>query len=228
MKKKIWIGIILLTFLLPACERLLFWRSAKFTGTLEATEHNVGARVAGRITDLLIDEGSKVKKGDLIAKLDRFEQAERDYLRAKGTFEKGGLSAQTLELAKLAYEDQQILSPVDGEVLIKVREKGEVVAAGSPVAVIGDLSKLWVRIFVPEGQINRVHIGEDADVALDGLKQTYRGHITFIATQAEFTPRNVQTPEERITQTFAVKVTLENLESNLRPGVAADVVLKEK
>ena len=197
----------------------------QFTGTLETTEHNVGARVAGRVTSVLFTEGQKVKKDQLLATLERFEQTKKDYERTGEIFAKGGLSEQALEQARLTFEDQQVLSPVNGEVLIKVHESGEVVSAGTAVAVIADLSKQWVKIFVPEGQINRLRIGQEASVHLDGLKEDKIGHVTFIAAQAEFTPRNVQTPEERVTQTFAVKVNLDN-PGELRPGVAAEVTFK--
>ena len=228
MNKKILWMLAASLILLPACRVWLFPEEFHFTGTLEVTEHNVGARVPGRITELFIDEGSSVKTGDVIATLDRYEQARKDYERAKKLFEKGGVSEQTLEEASLTLQDQQILSPVNGNVLVKIKEKGEVVSAGSPVAVIGDMSKRWVRIFVPEGQINRISLGDSAQIHFDGIGQSFRGRVIFIATRAEFTPRNVQTEEERVTQTFAVKVEIQDPPENLRPGVAADLKLKVK
>jgi len=127
-------------------------------------------------------------------------------------------------------EDQEVLSPADGVVLLKVREEGEVLSAGAAVVDIGDRSHLWVKIYVPEGLINRVRLDQPATLTVDGLKKTFKAHVSFIASKAEFTPRNIQTPEERITQTFAVKVTLDETPDDLRPGVAADVKLdlKEK
>ena len=82
-----------------------------------------------------------------------------------------------------------------------------------------------MKIFVPEGQINRVTLGDLATLRFDGLNRTYAGHVSFIAPKAEFTPRNVQTPEERITQTFAIKIALDDPDPSLRPGVAADVTM---
>ena len=66
-------------------------------------------------------------------------------------------------------------------------------------------------------------MNQTATVSFDGVHQTFKGQVSFVAAKAEFTPRNVQSPEERVTQTFAVKVTLDNPESYLRPGVAAGV-----
>ena len=125
-------------------------------------------------------------------------------------------------------EDQEVLSPVDGVVLLKVREEGEILSAGSTIVDIGDRNNFWVKIFVPEGLINRVRLDQPAALKFDGLKRTFKGHVSYIAPRAEFTPRNIQTAEERITQTFGVKVSLDEKEDYLRPGVAVDVKLDLK
>jgi HlyD family secretion protein len=189
------------------------------------TEHAVGVPVPGRLHTITVEEGDRVKQGQVLATVDRAEQAERDYERVRTLFEQGGTTQQAVEQAALAWSDQRIVSPVDGVVLVKIREPGEVVAAGSPVLVIGDRRRMWVRVFVPEGQINRVHLQQSATLGFDGLKQSFPGHVSYVSPEAEFTPRNVQTTEERVTQTFTVKVELDTLEPFLRPGVAADVTI---
>lgn len=208
------------------------WKQKHLTlsGTLELTEHSLGARVPGRLAKLRVDEGQTVKKGELIATLDRYDQAKKDYDRAAQLFKNGGATQQALEEAQLHLEDQAIAAPVDGVVLLKVREEGEIISAGSSIVVIGDRNLLWVKVYVPEGLINRVRLDQPATLKFDGLKKVFKGHVIYIATKAEFTPRNVQTAEERITQTFAVKVALDDKEDYLRPGVAVDVKLdlKEK
>jgi HlyD family secretion protein len=201
-------------------------RAHVYSGTLELTEHSVGARVSGRLITLLVDEGDSVKKGQLLGILDRAEQTERDYRRAQGLFEHGGTTRQNLEQAALAWEDQRVVSPVDGVVLVKAREPGEIVSAGGTVVDIGDTAEFWVRIYIPEGDVNRVRMKQEASVHFDGLNRAFKGHVYYIAPTAEFTPRNVQTPDERATQTFAVKVMLDEREPNLRPGVSADVTLQ--
>ena len=198
----------------------------KFSGTLELTEHSLGAHASGRLASLFVDEGQSVKKGQLLATLDRFEQVKKDYDRAAVLFKEGGVTAQDLEYAQLALEDQEIISPVDGVVLVKVHEVGEMISAGAAVVVVGDRSSLWVRIFVPEGKINKIRMNQSAALHFDGMKETFQGYVSFIASEAEFTPRNVQTAEERITQTFAVKIILDHPPEFLRPGVAADITLE--
>lgn len=227
--KNKWLFLLILFFLFPAgCDQNRKLQSFKFSGTLELTEHSLGAKVAGRLASLGVDEGDEVKKGDLVATLDRFEQTRKDYERLVRLLPDGGANQQEVEYAALAMEDQRVVSPLDGVVLAKVHEAGEIVAAGSPVVVIGDRKSLWVRIYVPEGLINKIQLNQPAALHFDGLEQSFPGHVSFIAAQAEFTPRNVQTPEERVTQTFAVKVTLDHPPAFLRPGVAADVVIEMK
>lgn len=226
MKHLKYVMLILAFFLLGSCALNGKHKDFKFSGTLELTEHSVGAKVSGRVTTLLVDEGSEVKKDQEVATLDRFEQNKKDYERLEAFFKEGGANAQEVEHAKLALDDQRIVSPVDGVVLVKVSEIGEVVSAGSPVVVIGDRSSLWVKIYVPEGMINRVSMNQPATLHFDGLDKVFKGHVSFIASKAEFTPRNVQTSEERVTQTFAIKVALDNPEPFLRPGVAADVYIQ--
>ena len=206
------------------CAKMQQHSSYEFSGTLELTEHSLGARSAGRVTSLTIEEGDQVKAGQLIAALDRFEQTQKDFHRAQELFHQGGATQQDVERAALSLEDEQVVSPIDGVVLVKVKELGEIVAAGAAVAVIGDRKSLWVRIFVPEGMINTVRMNQLARVQVDGIKEVFKGRVSFISSEAEFTPRNVQTSQERITQGFAVKVTLDHPPEFLRPGVAADVV----
>ena len=185
----------------------------------------MGAKASGGITVLSVEEGDHVKAGQVIAALDRYAQAKKDFERAMSLFKQGGADRQSVEYAQLKMEDQEIISPIDGVVLVKVRELGEVVGAGAPVAVIGDPKDQWVKIFIPEGQINQIQMNQAATISFDGVKQTFKGHVRYIATKAEFTPRNVQTPEERVTQAFAVKVAIDENNVQAHPGVAVDVQL---
>lgn len=227
--KNISIGLmIIFLFSLVGCDQLGKNGTLKFSGTLELTEHSLGARTSGRLASLLADEGSLVKKGELIGTLDRYDQAKKDFERAAMLVKEGGATQQSLEYATLTLEDQQIISPVNGVVLVKVHEAGEMLTAGSPVVVVGDRENLWVRIYVPEGLINKIQLNQPASLRFDGLEQSFNGHVSFVASRAEFTPRNVQTPEERITQTFAVKVALDNPPDFIRPGVACDVAIQTK
>ncbi len=201
--------------------------SLRFSGTLEITEHVLGAKVPGRVATISVEEGSPVQKGQVLAVLDRFDQAQKDYERSQALLTVGGMEQQSVEYAALAVEDQKITAPVDGVVLIKVRQSGEIVPAAGAVVVVGDTSRQWVRVFVPQGSINQLRLGQGALLVFDGLSTSFHGTVGYIAPTAEFTPRNVQTPEERVTQAFAVKVYLDKADPLLHPGVGADVTFEK-
>lgn len=198
-----------------------------FSGTVEMNEHYLGAPVAGRIKNRYVDEGDFVEKGQRLIELDHYEQAQHDFKRAQILFEDQAISKQELEYSALALEDQQISSPVKGIVLQKLYNQGEVAAAGTRVIVVGDTSCYWVKIFIPQAMINKLSLGMPAQIHLDSLKEYLEGHVGYISPLAEFTPRAVQTPDERAIQTFAVKVYFNVIPSTLRPGITADVTLKD-
>lgn len=212
---------------------MIYWETFqknqfKLSGSLEMTEHSLGSPVPGRLEKIVVKDGSRVKNGDILGVLDRYDQAKRDYERLNKLYQAGGSDKQSLEHAELLMKDQMIVAPVDGVVLLKVREAGEVVPAGSTVVLVGDDSEMWVRVYVPENFISKVRLDQKAELVFDGLKKKYKGHVSFIASKAEFTPRNVQTEEERVTQTFAVKVMLDEKDEFLRPGIFADVKIDFK
>lgn len=197
-----------------------------YSGTLELTEHVLGVKAAGRLTSLQVKEGDGVKAGQMIATLDHYEQAKKDYERIVELFNTGGSNAQAVEYAKLALEDQQISSPIDGVVLVKSAEIGETLSAGAAVVVVGDPKNQWIKVFLQEGQIGQIKMGQKTFVVVDGVNKTYQGHVSYIATRGEFTPRNLQSKEDRMTQVFAVKVTLDNPDDSVHPGVSAEVDFK--
>ena len=209
--------------LICGCAQQKDIKNMTFSGTMELTEHVLGAKVAGRLTTLNVNEGDFVKKGQLLATLDRFEQSKKDFDRVGVLYKNGGANQQSLEYAQLTMEDQQVISPIDGIVLIKDVETGEIIPAGGGVLVIGDPHDQWVKIYVSEDMVYQLGLNQQASILVDGSAQAYQGHVTFIADKAEFTPRNVQTPEERVTQTIAVKITVDNPDKSLHAGVSADV-----
>ena len=214
---------VLTIILICGCGQQKDIKKLTFSGTMELTEHVLGARVAGRLGNLFVNEGDFVKKGQLLATLDRFDQSKKDLARVSVLYKNGGANRQSWEYAQLTMEDQQIVSPIDGVVLMKDVETGEIVPAGGGVVVIGDTRDQWVKIYVSEDMVHGLSLHQPADIFVDGRKQPYKGHVTFIANKAEFTPRNVQTPEERVTQTIAVKITVDSPDANLHAGVSADV-----
>lgn len=120
-----------------------------------------------------------------------------------------------------------ILAPFDGVVTVKDREIGETVTPGEPVLTVTNMNDRWVRIYIPETQIGAVHLGEPATITADTYKgKVYRGEVSFIASEAEFTPKNVQTQDERVKLVYAVKIRIAGDSTyDLKPGIPADVHL---
>ncbi len=134
------------------------------------------------------------------------------------------LSRAALRTAEVRFRDAAIFAPLSGVVLRKNAEEGETVAAGVPVVTIGDLDGPWIKVYVKEDQLGLVKLGQKAEVMVDSFpKKRYEGTVTLIASEAEFTPKNVQTREERVKLVFGVKVSVKNENNELKPGMPADV-----
>jgi HlyD family secretion protein len=123
--------------------------------------------------------------------------------------------------AQLGYTE--IRSPLDGVVLTKNVESGEVVSPGTPVVTIANLTELWMNIYIPETQTGLVKLGQDVRVKVDSFpSESFKGTITFISAESEFTPKTILTQEERIKLVYRAKVSLENTQGRLKPGMQAD------
>ena len=291
--------------------------SMRLSGNVEVTEANIGFKTSGRVIKLLVDEGSDVKEGDLLARLDNAEIAalvaqnkaamkeaemrlrelkagarsqeveqakanvsaqeaelkkvRQEYERADILYRNGAISASQFDVAKSAYDsrtalhknaretlslvnegprkedikiaehrveqnrailaaseerfkDTSIYAPVAGIVLRKKVELGETVAPGVPVFTIGDLKNPWIKVYVKEDKLALVKQGQKATITVDTYKgKSYEGIVSYISSEAEFTPKTVQTREERVKLVFAVKVRAKNEKGELKPGMPADV-----
>ncbi|MFN3395909.1 MAG: efflux RND transporter periplasmic adaptor subunit [Thermodesulfovibrionales bacterium] len=287
------------------------------SGNVEVTEVNMGFKTSGRVVELLVEEGQKVRKGDRLAILDsaevesqvaqhraylnetiarlqelksgsrpqEIEQAEanvkyaeaelikakKDFERAEVLYKNDAISAQQMDTAKKVYDTAQsqhkkalealslvkegprkediraaenrvkqaeaalkaveerlkdtiLYAPISGVILRKNIEPGETVAPGIPVYTIGDLENPWVKVYVKEDKLGLVKLGQKAEITTDSYPgKKYDGTVTYISSEAEFTPKNVQTQEERVKLVFGVKVSVRNISDELKPGMPADV-----
>ncbi len=130
-----------------------------------------------------------------------------------------------LRLAKTQLGYASIVSPLSGMVLSKNIEPGEYVAPGTPVVTIGDLVNVWLRAYIEEPDLDRVKLGQKATVSIDSGK-TFQGRVSFIADEAEFTPKNVQTQKERVKLVYRIKIDIHNPEMALKPGMPADAIIE--
>jgi HlyD family secretion protein len=135
----------------------------------------------------------------------------------------------TIELIKTNIDNSIIKSPIDGLVLSKNTEMGEVVLPGNSLLTLGDLSKPWVKIYIKETDLGKVKLGQKTEVKIDTYPdKVFEGKVTYISNQAEFTPKNIQTKEERVKLVFGIKVSLDNPLQILKPGMPADVTILEE
>lgn len=132
-----------------------------------------------------------------------------------------------LALAETQLANTRLLAPFAGVVLSHNIEAGEFVSAGTPVITAADLAHVWVRAYVNQTDLGRLCHGQPAEVRTDTFPdKTYNGTVGFISSEAEFTPKTVQTEKERVKLVFRVKIDLENPADELKPGMPADVTLR--
>jgi HlyD family secretion protein len=176
------------------------------------------------------DRSLKLYQAEAISE-SAFDAAETAYKIAKDTYETSlnqykGAQAQ-VETLTLQLEKAHLTSPINGLILERNVEAGEVVSPGMVLMTIGDLQRPWVRVYIGEPDIGRVRISQDAIVVTDAYpNKEFPATLRYIADEAEFTPKNVQTRQERIKLVYEAKVYLTNKEGILKPGMPADVSLQ--
>lgn len=275
------------------------------SGTIEGTDVNVGMEVAGRVTNVLVNEGARVKKDDTLLVVDNseyliqlreaeanlasfeaqyklavegsrkediiqaeaaFKTAEADYRRMKDllqaqtvtqkqyddsysryiaaqqTYEKlrTGLRPEEIvnarvrrdyaqaqvDLLRKKVHDCILISHSSGIITLRSIEPGELVAVGTVVLRITYLDRVNLMIYLNEQDLGRITIGQTASVTIDAFNnRKFDGKVVYIAPSAEFTPKNIQTKDERTKLVFGVKVEVENPDGALKPGLPADVKL---
>lgn len=150
---------------------------------------------------------------EIVKKQEKIQQAEARKHQAEAA----------LRLAETRLGYATIPAPLSGVVLSKNVESGEYVAPGTPVVTVGDLENVWLRAYIHETDLGRVKLGQEAIITTDTYPdKAYRGRVSFIASQAEFTPKNVQTQEERVKLVYRIKIDVPNPDMELKPGMPAD------
>jgi HlyD family secretion protein len=142
-------------------------------------------------------------------------QAQRDQAKA------------ALNLAEDDLAKSRLYAPFEGTVIVKDVEEMEFVQAGAPVLTVAQLNWVWVRTYIPETQLGRVYFGQEASVTSDTFPlRILPGVVSFISPEAEFTPKNVQTKEERVKLVYQIKVKVENPHQQLKAGMPVEVTLR--
>lgn len=133
-----------------------------------------------------------------------------------------------LALTEKTVADCTVTSSVIGVVTTRIREEGEFAPIGAPLVTVSRLDEVWLSVYVPETALGGVRLGQGAQVKIDGRRDYFEGKVTYISPTAEFTPRNVQTPDERAKLVYRVKITLDNKDGIFKPGLPADGYLRQK
>jgi HlyD family secretion protein len=129
----------------------------------------------------------------------------------------------TLSLIDSQLADTVAVSPVDGVVLVKSADVGEVLAPGTTIVTVGDIEHPWLRGYINETDLGKVKLGSPVKVTTDSYKgKIYNGKVTFIASEAEFTPKQIQTQQERVKLVYRVKIELDNSSRELKSNMPAD------
>ncbi len=313
--------LIILPFILliSGCSKNANVNEIKASGTIESVDVTVSSKSSGQIKKLLVDEGSRIKKGDLLAEVDHdlldiqlrqaeanvefanaqlklmisgsrkedikqsedqlkqakinLDQSRTDQERMNALFEGGSVTKKQLEDAQTKYdlsaaqynsaktnlekirriarpeeieqsranlkkniaavdllkqniEDCKVYSPTGGIVSKKYVEEGELVNPNSSLLKISDLETVDLMIYVNETELGKVKLGQKTDIKSDTYPdKVYTGKVIFISPEAEFTPKTIQTQDERTKLVFGVKIEIPNSQFELKPGMPADATI---
>ena len=241
MKKKL-IVIISATIIVTVIS-LTFFRNKTFrySGTLEANEISVSSRLTDILAEINADEGDKVKKGDLLALLEcketalKHSLAKKEFERASQLLKGRAGSQENYDIRKNVFMQAEIQksycelrSPADGQILYRFFEPGELIAAGQRLITLADLSKMEAWFYVPYEKLADLSIGQHIEGYLPENGKKYTGRIAKINEEAEFTPKNVQTRDERTRLVFGIKAVFENDgRQALKPGMTIETDFSE-
>ena len=144
----------------------------------------------------------------------------------KGQVEAAGHGLEVARADLLASRSRAgelvLTAPSAGTVLLRNFEVGEIAGPGQAVVTLGDPDRLWMRVYLAAPELPRVHRGDAVEATVLGTKQSFKGHVVEIATEAEFTPRSALTEEERANLVFGVKVRFDPTGGVLKPGLPAE------
>lgn len=237
MKKIIAVSVAVLFVLVGAC--LIFWRHTPFaySGVVEAVEVDVPSRLADTIESLPVQEGSPVRKGEVLATLEckdvslqqaiaqkEFERASQLLKTTAGSRENYDLKKHQFDQASLHKDWCEIKSPLTGKVLYKYYEEGEFIPAGRKLLTVADLAQMDVWVYVEHDLLARLQPGMEVTGFLPETGQHFKGTVLTINDEAEFTPKNVQTRRERERLVYGVKTRFANdAKQTLKPGMTLEV-----
>lgn len=212
-----------------------------YAGTIEADEVDVQPGVASPIATISVVEGQVVKQNQPLAELSCPDirvaagQAMSDFNRNQSLYQAGSLAAAGFDHSRFASRDAQVklawcnvTAPIDGTVIAVYRRPGEWARPGQAILTISDLSSVYSFIYVPQGLVAKLKLGQVIHCSLPELPgKVFKGSLAFIRPEAEFTPKNVQTREERARLVYGVKLRFDNADGTLKPGMSIEAQMPD-
>ena len=236
MKKRI--ALVVVALLILVVVALVFFRQTAFhySGVAEAIAVDISSRLNDTIAEILVQEGSPVTQGQVLARLTcdeanlKKEIAHTEFNRATQLLKTTAGSQENYDLKKNQYDQASLqqswctlTSPLSGQVLYKYYEPQEFISAGKKMLTVANLKELDVWVYVPYPELGNLSIGQEVKGYLPDADKYFTGHIIAINDQSEFTPRNVQTREERTRLVYGVKTRFENdADLTIKPGMTLE------
>jgi HlyD family secretion protein len=240
-KKKLAVAFAALAAIGFAVKLAFFRRPFLYAGTLDATDIDLSSRLAETIAEVVPQEGDRVTRGEVVIRLVcddvkvEDDLATINYRRGLKLFNAGTISPDTMDQLTNRKQDAdvrlswcEIRAPLDAMTLNRYHEPGEMVNIGTKILTIANIKDIWAYIYVPMPLVAKLYPGEKLIGYLPELgMKPFVGHIWKINDEAEFTPKNVQTREERQRLIFGVKVSFlgSNEQEILKPGMTIEVAL---
>jgi HlyD family secretion protein len=220
------------------------------SGTIEAQQVAITPQTSGRIVSAPAQEGAAVKAGRVLYQLDTsviklqieslqtvMNAAGSNYSHvnadSSSTWADKQAALAQLQQAQLAKKMAQvqlgyatIKAPVDGIITNIAQKVGENAVPGTTMAMLSEVQRLTVTIYIPENRIGEVKIGQTGTLTTDSTTKSYNAKVTYISSQAEFTPASIETKDQRVKLVYQVKLDITDADAQLKPGMPADVVLK--
>ncbi|MGZ3770424.1 MAG: efflux RND transporter periplasmic adaptor subunit [Bdellovibrio sp.] len=237
-KKKIISLAIIVVLLISAyaVKNIFFKNTFSYAGTVEVTKVDIPARISSVISEIPVEEGQTVAKNQPLVRLScedikiAYSLAKSNYERSKKLYHGGSISQENFDLVKNKKEEAElknqwcdIFSPLKGTILTRYYEPGEMVAPGSKLLTIANLEDLYAYFYLPHDEISKLKIKEKVRAVIPELdNKEFDGYISYINPEAEFTPKNVQTRDERTRLVYAVKVAFSNPDGILKPGMTLE------
>jgi HlyD family secretion protein len=213
----------------------------RYAGTLEAEETDISPGVSSQIESVEVKEGDRVKAGQVLVKLQCQEvrinaaNVQGDYARAEKLYEGGSMPKASYDRLRYQAADANLklswcdlAAPISATVVSIYRRKGEWARPGMNLVTLQDLSHPYAYIYLPLEARSKLKLGDKVTGYLAGDEsKAYQGVVSHLRPEAEFTPKNVQTREQRERLVFGVKIAFENPDGLLSPGLPIEVVLPE-